>query len=221
VLAFVRSPDGHHIAVLVQEKSLSVGNGLGRVMQDAQVIELDLRTLLPSKEQTLAPDTVAASLTYTEGELRIAVSTREKTLDTLIVPSAGELVVAHATDVAYHPPRGPTLSAKLDVRVDPGSLAWSPLRKQVLFRRPVPPCALGQRRGQLYLYELPTKQLSRIMSASALFDPVWFADDAFAFEDGLGGKAAVRVWKAGRIIPLRLPHGGGLRKVPEVPVCGK
>src|SRR5262249_37594286 len=64
------------------------------------------------------------------------------------------------------------------------------------------------------------KQLTRIMSASALFNAVWIADDSFAFEDGLGGKAAVRVWKAGKVTTLRLPHGGGLRFVPELPTCG-
>ena len=220
VLAFVRSPDGHRIAVLTQEKSLNVGGVFGRVMQDAQVFDMELRTLEPGKEQTLSTDTVAVSLTYQQGELRVAVATREKTDEALVVASAGELVLAHATDVTYFPPHGPALAVKVGVPVDPVSLAWSPLRKQVLLRRHVPACSLGRRRGELYLYDLAKKQLTRIMSASALFDAVWVADDAFAFEDGLGGKSEVRVWKAGKVTTLRLPHGGGLRAVPELPACG-
>ena len=220
VLAFVRSPDGKRIAYLTQEKSLNVGGVFGRVMQDAQADEMELRTLDPGKEQTLTTDAVAISMTFTQGELRIAVATREKTEEALVVPSAGELVVAHAVDVTYYPPQGPALPGKLGVPIDPVSLTWSSLRKQVLFRRHVPACALGRRRGELYLYDVPKKQLTRIMSASALFDAVWIGDDAFAFEDGLGGKATVRVWKAGKVTTLRLPHGGGLRSVPELPSCG-
>jgi hypothetical protein len=220
VLAFVRSPDGRRIAYLTQEKSINVGGVFGRVMTDAQVYDMELRTLEPGKEQNLSTDSVAVSMTYQQGELRVVVATREKTDDALVVASAGELVVAHAGDVTYYPPHGPPLPAKVGVPVDLVSLAWSPLRKQVLFRRHVPPCSLGRRRGELYMYDVKSKNLTRIMSASALFDAVWVGDDAFAFEDGLGGKAEVRVWKAGKVTTLRLPHGGGLRSVPELPTCG-
>jgi Tetratricopeptide repeat len=202
------------------ETSQNVGGVFGRIMQDAQVFEVELRTLDPGKEQPMSTDSVAISLTFSQGELRVATATREKTDETLVVPSAGELVVAHATDVTYYPPQGPPLAAKLGMPIDLVSLAWSPLRRLVLFRRHVPACSLGRRRGELYLYDVGKKQLTRIMSASALFDAVWIGDDTFAFEDGLGSKAAVRVWKAGKVTTLRLPHGGGLRSIPELPACG-
>jgi tetratricopeptide repeat protein len=202
VLTFVRSADGRRIAYVTQEKSLNVGGVFGRVMQDAQVFDMELRTLEPGKEQTLSTDAVAISLTYTQGELRVAVATREKSDEALVVASAGELVLAHAGDVTYYPPHGPPLQAKVGVPVDLVSLAWSPLRKQVLFRRHVPACSLGRRRGELYLYDVGKKQLTRIMSASALFDAVWVG------------------WKAGKVTTLRFPHGGGLRSVPELPACG-
>jgi len=212
VVACLRAPDRRHVAVVTQEKARMVGGEVGRVMDDVTVRELDLSSLTLGTERALAAGTQAAVLGYAQGALRIATAPPGP-------PQATEQVVVRAGWVEYRPAAGPAPTPPPAVPLDAESLTWSPSGKRVLFRRSLPLCALAHQRGELFLYEPGRRRLTRVARASARFDPIWLDDDSFAFEDGLGERAHIRIWRHGSLTTLAIPHGTGLHAVPELPAC--
>src|SRR5262249_34666818 len=102
---------------------------------------------------------------------------------------------------------------------DPAQVAWSPSRRQVLLQRRLPACAKPARRGELHLYDARARRLFRVARAFGSFHPIWLDEETFAYEDGLGEKAGVRIWHRGTVQALEIPHGAGLRAVPEPAFC--